>query len=128
MLVLPKFLRCSQACKANLFISARAPKKIAVLGSARECSQRPFVTLCFQPRSRPRLLEYAKIWTLFCSLLVSGNYRDGKKKFLLAKNMSGAEEMIQLLVLIKVLKKALVKTNSWIISSAPLIFNDLGLY
>ena len=32
LLVLPKFLRCSQARKANFFISARARKKIAVLG------------------------------------------------------------------------------------------------
>ena len=32
LLVLPKFLRCSQARKANFFISARARKKFAVLG------------------------------------------------------------------------------------------------
>ena len=32
LLVLPKFLRCSQARKAIFFIFARACKKIAVLG------------------------------------------------------------------------------------------------
>ena len=32
LLVLPKFLRSSQARKANFFISARARKKMAVLG------------------------------------------------------------------------------------------------
>ena len=49
LLVLPKFLSCSQARKAIFFISARARKKIAVLDmleNARKDHSSPLYKVC----------------------------------------------------------------------------------